>query len=147
MKKFTETKLFYAICELIFNITKIIMIFKKDKPNKYECINCKKIFDKPQECQCGGTKYVINPRKYNVEGNQILCGCKKGELEHYCHYDCYDGFIEEYICSRCANTISIYYYMEYEEDDYKYKRYEMNKFLDENVSEEDNLLKKMPWNI
>lgn len=137
MKKFTETKLFSIIGELIFRIMEKSKIFENIEPDKYECINCKRIFDKPQECQCGGTRYIINPTKYKVEGNQILCGCKKGKLNHYCHYDCYDGFIEEYRCSRCKNILSVYEYMEYEEDE----EHEIDVFLDENALKEGRLIR------
>ena len=42
----------------------------------------------------------------------ITCVCEKGKLINVAHYDCEDGFFEEYECSRCKNTISIYEYIE-----------------------------------
>ena len=83
-------------------------LLKNIEPDRYECINCKQVFNKAQKCQWGVNRFLLNSKKY-----EIICGCKKGKLKSICHSDCDDGFIEEYICSRCKNVISIYEYMEY----------------------------------
>lgn len=113
MKKFRESKVFSIMCEVILMIIKKINLSKNTEPDRYECINCKNVLDRAQECQCGSYRFFFNSKKYEIKGSKIVCGCEKGKLEHICHSDCDDGFIEEYICSRCKNIIAIYEYMEY----------------------------------
>ena len=116
MKKITENKVFFIICEVILMVIEKTNLFKETEPDRYECVSCKNIFDKAQECRCGGNRFILNSKKYKIKGFKITCGCGKGQLKNTGHYDCDDGFIEEYICSKCKNVISIYEYMEYEEE-------------------------------
>lgn len=144
MNNFIKTKLLYPILNLVFDIIDLINKFKKKKPTQYECTNCHKIHENPKKCECGGTRYIIDPRKYRIENDEILCGCKKGELEHECHCDCEDGFIEEFRCSRCFNLISIYQYIDYEE--YKRTRLKKDESSGRYVLKEDDPYRNMPWN-
>ena len=115
MKKITESKVFSIICKVALFIIKRTNLLKETEPDRYECINCKNVFDKIQECKCGGNRFIFNSRKYKIKRFEIICECGTKNWENVVHYDCDDGFIEEYICSRCKNIISIYEYMEYEE--------------------------------
>lgn len=58
----------------------------------------------------------MNSKNYEINNSTIICGCGKSKLKNICHYDYDDGFIEEYICNRCKNIISIYEYLEYEDN-------------------------------
>lgn len=116
MKKFRDSKVLSIICEAILMIIEKSNLLKNSEPDRYECINCKNVFDRAQECQCGSNIFLLNSKKYEIKGSEIVCGCEKGKLKSICHYDCDDGFIEEYICSRCKNVISIYEYMKYEDE-------------------------------
>lgn len=143
MKNFIKTKILFPIFDVIFAISDIINKFKKKKPTVYECTNCHKIHENPKKCECGGTRYIVNPKKYRMEGDRVLCKCKNSELEPECHYDCDDGFIEEYGCSKCFNHISIFQYFDFEE-------YERNRLKDAASDrydlKEDDLYRNMPWN-
>lgn len=90
-------------------------------------MSCNKIYDKPQECTCGSKKFIYNSRKYKIEDGSIVCGCGKGNLESNIHYDCDDGFLEEFLCVKCKNRISIYEY--FNEEDYTYDEEKIFKFL------------------
>lgn len=150
MKNFIKTKLLYPVRDFVFNVIDIIDKFKEfmdidyECITQYECINCKKIFEKPQKCECGGTRYIVDPQKYIVEGNKILCGCKKGELNHQYHSDSSNGFAEHFICSSCNNEISIFQYIDFEE--YKRTRLKKDAASDRYVLKEDDLYRNMPWN-
>jgi len=116
MNKFREGKFFYIVCNIILKIIKKTNLLKDADPDRYECINCNNIFDVSQQCQCGGNKFLLNSKNYEIKNSTIICGCGKSKLKNICHYDCDDGFIEEYICNRCKNIISIYEYLEYEDN-------------------------------
>lgn len=115
MKKFKESieeKVLYIIHEVILMIRKKIKFPSCMSLERYECINCKAIFDKAQVCECGSNRFLLNTEKYKINDYGITCGCGKGKLKNLAHYDCCDGFFEEYECSRCKNIISIYEYIE-----------------------------------
>ena len=139
MKNFIKTILLYLLLIIIMGIEIITTKLKKKKPDRDECVNCKKVFDKPQKCECGESRYIINQKKYKVEGNEILCGCSRdGELEFECHCDCEDGFMNEYRCSGCSSKLSIYHYVG------NRTNMKINPKIDL-ISFEDIEIEKMPW--
>ena len=112
MTKFIESIVLSIISEGILMIREKINFPKNMNLDRYECVNCKAIFDKAQLCECGSNRFLLNTVKYKINDYRIACGCGKGKLKNLAHYDCYDGFFEEYECSRCKNIISIYEYIE-----------------------------------
>lgn len=84
MKKITESKVFSIICEVALFIIKRTNLLKETEPDRYECINCKNVFDKIQECQCGGNRFILNSRKYKIKRFEIICECgkKTGKMLH-----------------------------------------------------------------
>lgn len=112
LRESIKDKVLSMIYEGILIIRAIIKVPKGISLDRYECIDCKAIFDKAQICECGSNRFLLNTEKYKMNDFGITCVCEKGKLINVAHYDCEDGFFEEYECSRCKNTISIYEYIE-----------------------------------
>ena len=67
MNKFREGKFFYIVCNIILKIIKKTNLLKDADPDRYECINCNNIFDVSQQCQCGGNKFLLNSKNYEIK--------------------------------------------------------------------------------
>ena len=81
MKKFRESKVFSIMSEVILMIIEKTNLLKNTEPDRYECINCKNVFDRAQVCKCGSYTFLLNSKKYKIRGSKIVCGCEKGKLE------------------------------------------------------------------